>query len=151
MTGITQSSTQISPTARTAGIIGALAIAAALVGNGLALLVGTLAGADMEVLQPGASEPVEVGIAMVATMTVGPLLLGTIALLVAARWGARAWPKVWQALAWLGLAIGILTVFMPFTVEAGTDTRLTLASMHVTTGVVWFVALRRTPAGALSS
>jgi len=97
-----------------------------------------LAGADFEVSRPGA-EPMTVGPVTIALMTVAPLLLGGVVLAVATR---RS-PRVHTVLGWLGLAIGILTAPMPFTVHAGTGTQVALAAMHLVTGVVWWLALRR--------
>lgn len=128
-----------TPTVKGALNIGLTAAIGAVAGNLLVLLGGRLAGADMSVLQPGASEPLELGVAVVALMTALPLTLGTAALALATRWGRRGW----TILGWLGLAVGLLTTVSPFTVEASTATAVTLAFMHVMPGVVWFLLVRR--------
>lgn len=131
-------STGIRQAATDAARVGAVVLAASAVANLLALVVGQLAGADMRVTNP-AGQTTEVGVVTVLLMTAGPLLLGTAALAVATRWGSRGW----TALAWTGLALGLVTVAMPLSVEASADTRLTLASMHVVVGAVWFGFVRR--------
>lgn len=93
----------------------------------------------MSVVQPGATEAIEFGAVIVALGTVIPLALGTAALALATRWGSRGW----VAVAWLGLAVGLLTTVSPFTVVASTSTSVTLAAMHVVAGVVWFALVRR--------
>ncbi|SDI09105.1 hypothetical protein SAMN05192558_101670 [Actinokineospora alba] len=128
-----------SQTVRGALNIGGLATIAAGLGNLLALVIGRLAGADMSVLQPGATEAIEIGVVIVALGTVVPFALGTATLALTTRWGRRGW----TAVAWLGLAVGLLTTVSPFTVEASTSTSATLAAMHVVSGVVWFVLVRR--------
>lgn len=132
------------PTRGAAVGAGARAALIALVGAFVVLAAGRLLGADLTVTQPGAASSSVVGPGMVAVMVVAPVALGTLALLVAQRWGTRGW----NALAWLGLAIGVASVSMPLTVEAGAGTKATLALMHVVVGVVWFTTLRRTVARA---
>lgn len=129
----------IRPTIVSALRAGGLTGLFALVANLLVLGLGVTAGAGMSVVRTGTTEPVEVGVAVVAIMTIVPLLLGTAALAGSTRWGARGW----VAVAWTGLAIGILTLVMPFGVEASTGTQLTLAAMHLITGLTWFTVLRR--------
>jgi hypothetical protein len=116
----------------------------ALVANLLVLVASRALGADFVVQQTPDAAAAEVTFVMVAVMTVAPVLLGTVLLLVLRRWGARAW----RALAAVGLALGLLTVVMPFTVEATTGTQVGLALMHVVVGVVWFVLVRRAAAAA---
>ncbi len=126
-------------TVRGALTVGAVAAIGAAVGNLLVLLVGRLAGADMSVVQAGATEAMTLDAGLVALMTALPVAMGTAALAVATRWGRRGWMTV----GWLGLAVGLLTTVSPFTVGATTSTAVTLAGMHVVTGVVWFVLVRR--------
>ena len=118
----------------------AAAAAAAVLINLLVHAIGRAAGAELEVTQPGADGPMAIGPGNVLLMTVLPILLGGIILAVAIRWGGRAW----NVLSWTGLFVGVLTIVMPFTVTATTATRVTLATMHLITGVAWFVALRHT-------
>ncbi len=122
------------PVARTS-----LAILGTSLGLNLLIWAGALlAGADFEVSRAGA-EPMTVGAVTIALMTVAPLLLGGVVLALATR---RS-PRALTVLGWLGLAIGILTAPMPFTMLAGTGTQVALAAMHVVTGVVWWLALPR--------
>lgn len=127
--------------ARGALRIGGLVAATALVGNLAILLVGWLAGADREVTQAGDTQVV--GVATVVVASLVPVLLGTLALAVTARWGRRAW----AVLAWVGLVLAVLTIVNPFLVEATLATRVTLAAMHVVSGATWFVAIRRAVQG----
>lgn len=126
-------------TVRGALNIGIRAVIGAGVLNLLVLVVGRLAGANMSVVRTGATDAMEIGAGIVVLMTVLPLALGTAALALATRWGSRGWATV----GWLGLAVGLLTTVMPFTVDASTSTAVTLAVMHVVAGVVWFVLVRR--------
>jgi hypothetical protein len=136
-TAVTGQARRVS--AATAGVVGSLSVAGAFIGNLAALALGRIAGADMVARPPGAPEDMQIGVLTVAAMTIGALAVGTIGLAVAARWGIPAW----RTLAWAGLAVGIVSVVMPFGATAGVSTKLTLASMHVITGVVWLVVVRR--------
>lgn len=117
-----------------------LAAAAVIAATNLVVLgVGHLAGADMRVAQTAGSTATEVGVDSVLLMSAVPAILGGLTLWLAARRGVRAW----RAVGWLGLALGVLTIPMPFTVQASTGTSLTLASMHVVAGLVWLTAVHR--------
>ena len=116
---------------------GLVALVTAVVVNIVIVEAGTAVGADLEVTQGGAT--MRIGIPMVMAMTIGPLVVGTVVLAVAGRWGAHAW----HLLAWAGLAIGVLTAAAPLLSDASVPTRLTLAVMHVVVGLAWFLAVRR--------
>ena len=96
----------------------------------------------MLVAQSSDAATTQVGVGLVVLMSVTPALLGGLALQFAARRGVRAW----RAVGWLGLALGLLTVPMPLTVQASVGTTVTLSSMHVIAGLVWFAAIRRAAA-----
>lgn len=137
-------STDTHPTRPTVGataLAGAGSAIAALAGNLAVLGIATLAGADM-IAQPSNQLPLHVGVVLVTTTTVVPLLAATALLLPARRWAARGW----RALAVTGLVLGVGSVVLPLTVQAETGTRLALAVMHVITGVVWFLVVRRAAA-----
>lgn len=51
--------------------------------------------------------------------------------------------RAWTALAWTGLALGIVTIAIPLIAQADTLARLTLAAMQVITGAAWWYAVRR--------
>ncbi len=116
---------------------GLVALVTATVVNIVITLIGRGTGADLEVTQAGATQ--EIGIPIVMAMTVGPLVVATAGLALAGRWG----PRGWNALAWAGLAIGVVSTVLPLTAQASTTTRLTLAVMHVAVGLAWFLAVRR--------
>ncbi|WP_258725810.1 DUF6069 family protein [Cellulomonas sp. NS3] len=123
---------------------GLVAAGVALVANLLVLVVSRALGADHLVRQTPDAAASEVTFVMVVVMTVVPLLVATALLLPLRRWGARAW----RTLAAVGLALGLLTVPMPFAVDATTGTQVGLALMHVVVGVVWFVLVRRAASAA---
>ncbi|WP_109473688.1 DUF6069 family protein [Ornithinimicrobium cavernae] len=107
--------------------------------NVVILTLGRALGTDFVVQPAGSAATTEIGIGMVVAASVGPALLGGVALWLAARRGNRSW----RAVGWLGLAVGLLTVPAPFTAQASTQTTLVLASMHVVAGVAWVIAVRR--------
>lgn len=124
--------------ARAALRVGGVAAAVGVAGNLLVLLVGKTAGAELVVTQPG-QDPMTIGVAAVVVSTAVAFALGILLLAATARLGLRAW----TVLSWVGLAFGLLTVVAPFAAEATTGTALTLATMHLVGGLVWFVAVRR--------
>lgn len=125
---------------------GVVALVTALVVNIAVVLVGRSTGVDLEVTQGGTTTTV--GVPQVAAMTVGPLAAATVVLALVGRFGAHAW----NLLAWAGLGIGVLTAALPLLADASTETRLTLAVLHVCVGFSWFLAVRRAlPQGALAS
>ncbi len=117
---------------------GLTSIGIALAANLAVLAVALQAGAEMVAAQTS------IGVFFVAANTVVPLLVATLVLLPLRRWGARAW----RVLATTGLVIGLVSSPAPFTVSAEDLTRAALAAMHVITGVVWFLVVRRAPARA---
>ncbi|MBA3719832.1 MAG: DUF6069 family protein [Actinomycetota bacterium] len=121
---------------------GVISTVLALAANLAALAVATVAGAKMVVQPAGATEAMTVGAWLAIVTTVVPLALGTV-LLVLLR--ARG-PKGWRMLASVGLAIGILTVVMPLTTTASAGTKTALAFMHVATGLIWYLVVRRAAA-----
>ena len=127
-----------SPSASYTWRTGLISISVALAANLALLAVALLAGAEMVAAQTS------IGATFVALNTVGPLLIATLILLPMRRRGARAW----RALATTGLAVGFVTSPAPFTVSAEDSTRLALAAMHVITGVIWFLVVRRAAARA---
>lgn len=132
----------VAPSASRAWRIGLTSIAIALVGNLAILAAARLTGAEMEVPYNEAAETMTVGIGSAALMTVAPTLLATLLLVGLRRRGTGAW----RALATIGLVIGLVTTPAPFTVLAAGDTRAALVLMHVVTGAVWFVIVRRAAA-----
>ncbi|MGW6132443.1 DUF6069 family protein [Cellulomonas sp. NPDC055163] len=139
-----RTSAPLRVTAATTWRTGLTVAGVAVVVNLLVLVVSRAVGADFLVQQTPDAPATEVTFVMVGVMTVVPVLLATALLLLLRRWGARAW----RALAAVGLALGLLTVVMPFTVDAATGTQVGLALMHVVAGVVWFVLVRRAAAAA---
>lgn len=120
--------------AKTAGTTAGLVVVANLV----VYAIGRALGADFAVV-PSEGRGLTIGAGLVFVTSVVPLLLGGVGLTIASRWGTAGW----RVLAWVGLAIGVLSVVMPLTTEATAGTKAALAVMHVLTGVTWFVVVRR--------
>ncbi len=133
-----RTSPAFAPSAGRTWRTGLTSIGIALAANLVVLAVALQAGAEMVAAQTS------IGVFFVAVNTVVPLLIATLVLLPLRRWGAGAW----RVLATTGLAIGLLSSPAPFTVSAENSTRAALAAMHVITGVVWFLIVRRAAARA---
>lgn len=117
-----------------------LAALAALVVNLIVYAVASAAGATW--LANGQT----VAWFMVVLASVIPIAIGAgITVLLARRWTAA--PRV---MAWVGLAFALVTVPMPFLQSSDSTTSFALASMHVITGVAWFVAVLPRRAAAQS-
>jgi hypothetical protein len=125
--------------ARLAWRTGALSAGIAIVINLIVLGLGRVAGADMNVQPPGSPAPMTIGVLQVVATVLVPLLVATVLLIAVRGRGARAW----RLLAAVGLAIGLITVAMPVLATATAATTIVLATMHVVTGLVWFVLVWR--------
>ena len=82
-----------------------------------------------------------VPIATVIAMAVGGLITWLL---------ARRWDKATVTMAWVGIVFAVISVPGPLLGSTDTPTRWALAAMHITTGIVWFVAVhprRSTQAG----
>ncbi|MCA0294821.1 MAG: DUF6069 family protein [Actinobacteria bacterium] len=109
-----------------------IAAAAALALNLIVYLAGSLAGASWLVTTPQV-----IGVGMVTIGTLVPFVLAG-----AGVWAlSRRWPQGPRWASWAGLAFGVLT--LPMSLIAATDptTGISLASMHVITGVAWLLAV----------
>ncbi len=133
--GVTVANTS-APAAKTStGVNGkrfGLAVLAAAVLNLIAYAVGSLAGASW-VANGQSITWIMVILATLFPMAVG----GAITYLLSRRWG-----KATTVMAWIGLAFGIVTLPAPLFAAENAAAGLSLASMHVITGVVWFLAVR---------
>lgn len=118
---------------------GLIASAAALAANIALLYTARGLGADMAVRPAETEAAMTIGIGTVVLMTLLPMLFATLLLLPLRRWG----PRAWHLLAAAGLAIAVVTVPAPFTMLAQTGTQVSLACMHLTAGIAWFVLVRR--------
>lgn len=81
---------------------------------------------------------VEVGIGQVALMSILPLMLGTAAAAVAARFSA--------GLRWIqGAAVGLtlLSFIGPLALDSPASTKLVLSAMHVVAGITFVSAIER--------
>lgn len=125
-------STDTTPTRPVTLAVPTAAMAAVLV-NIVVLLIGQAAGASLV----AGGQPVgfvQVIVATLAAFAVGALVLW----LVARRHAERA-----RVLAWVGLVAAVLSTAAPLTMAAELTTGITLAVMHVATGVAWFIAAGR--------
>lgn len=117
--------------------VGAVAAGVAVVANLLVLLAGRAAGADAVVGRAGAAQTV--GALPVVVATIAGITAGTLLLLVLRRRGHRAWTAVAVA----GPVLALATTPAPWSMAPQPATRVTLVAMHVLTGLVWFVLVRR--------
>jgi len=96
--------------------------------------------ADVSFVVPGfeaGAGPMEISAINVAFVTLFAFLIGTgVAALAHLRGRLRL-------VLWLGLAVALVSLGAPLTLDAATSTKLSLASMHVVAGAVFFVALHR--------
>ncbi|HEX6056980.1 MAG TPA: DUF6069 family protein [Intrasporangium sp.] len=124
----------------------AIAIAAAATVLNTALWgAGRLLGVDFVVV-PRGSAPADaqaISAGIVAAVTIMSVLLGAVLLAATRRASERWWPRV----ASTGLAIGLVTLAMPLVATASVGTKGFLATMHLLTGVIWFVQVRRAVTG----
>jgi hypothetical protein len=118
---------------------GALTASIAIVINLIVLGLGRLAGADMSVQPPGSPAPMTIGVVPVVATVLVPLLVATVLLIAVRGRGAGAW----RLLAAVGLGVGLITVAMPLLATATAATTIALATMHVVTGLVWFILVWR--------
>lgn len=100
-------------------------------------VIGTAAGASWLLSMPGAGT-IPVPLPSVVTSAIIPIVIGTVALFI-----ARRSPRAVAALAWAGLAVGLLTVVAPLSADGDLLARVLLAAMHVAVGVAWFCAVPR--------
>lgn len=54
---------------------------------------------------------------------------------------ARRWDKATITMAWVGLVFAVISVPGPLLGSTDTPTRWALATMHITTGIIWFVVV----------
>ena len=134
------SGTSLDPTTSTATNtalrVGAGVALVATVANSAVWAVARLAGAELEVTANGSTQ--DIGLPTVLATTLAPLALATVGL-----WVTRRKPSAWRVLAWVGLAIGVLTTVMPIAAEATAGTTTALVTMHLITGTAWFAGVFR--------
>ena len=108
-----------------------LGIVAAIVVNLVVYAVGSAAGATW-IANGQAVGWFMVPIATVIAMAIG----GVITWLL-----ARRWDKATITMAWVGLVFAVISVPGPLLGSTDTPTRWALATMHITTGIIWFAAV----------
>lgn len=108
-----------------------MGIVAAIVVNLAVYAVGSAAGATW-IANGQVVGWFMVPIATVIAMAIGGLVTWLL---------ARRWDKATATMAWVGLAFAVLSVPGPLVGSNDVPTRWALATMHLTTGIVWFVAV----------
>ena len=108
-----------------------LGIVVAVVVNLIVYAVGSAAGATW-IANGQAVNAFLVVIATVVAMAIGGLITWLL---------ARRWDKATITMAWVGIAFAVISVPGPLLGSTDTPTRWALAAMHITTGIVWFVAV----------
>ena len=73
-----------------------------------------------------------VPIATVIAMAIGGLITWLL---------ARRWDRATATMAWVGLIFAAVSVPGPLLGSDDAPTRFALAAMHITTGIIWFVAV----------
>lgn len=109
----------------------------ALITNLAIWSVGAASGIEFAVTGPMFPEPITVGIAAVAVATVLATTLGGL-ILHLTRHRSDPW---WRRLAIIGLIIGVVS--MPIGLTASVATKLALSSVHLATGLIWYLLVRR--------
>lgn len=71
-------------------------------------------------------------VATVVAMAIGGLITWLL---------SRRWDGATVTMAWVGIAFAVISVPGPLLGSTDTPTRGALAAMHITTGIVWFVAV----------
>ena len=135
----TESVAPLARTDRRPGAVAALliSIGVAAVLNLVVLAVLAATGADLSVTMAGGPGALTIDAVAVIAATVAPLLLaGLVATAI-----VRRVPSLRRWAAWAGLALALVSVIAPLTLQADAATRAGLAVMHVVAGVAWFVAL----------
>lgn len=108
-----------------------IGIVVAVVVNLIVYAVGSAAGATW-IANGQAVNAFPVVIATVVAMAIGGLITWLL---------ARRWDKATITMAWVGIAFAVISVPGPLLGSTDTPTRGALAAMHITTGIVWFVAV----------
>lgn len=135
----TESVVPLARTGRRPGAVAALliSIGVAVVLNLVVLAVLAATGADLSVTMPGGPGALTIDAVAVVAATAAPLLVaGLVATAI-----LRRVPSLRRWAAWAGLALALVSVIAPLTLQADAATRAGLAAMHVVAGVAWFVAL----------
>ena len=127
-----QVSLDSSPAARPNPRRMAVAIAAAIVLNLVVYGIGSAAGATW-IANGQAVTWILVVIATLLAMLVGSVITWLL---------AKRWVKATAAMAWIGLVFAVVTAPSPLLASANIQTGWALATMHVITGIVWFIAIR---------
>ena len=108
-----------------------LGIVVAIVVNLVVYAVGSAAGATW-IANGQAVGWFMVPIATIIAMAIGGLITWLL---------ARRWDKATITMAWVGLVFAVISVPGPLLGSTDTPTRWALATMHITTGIVWFFAV----------
>lgn len=114
---------------------GLIAAAAALILDSVVYLIALANGASMIVDQGG--QELALGYGGIVAAAVLPLALGGVIVWLLVRWK----PVLWTWFAWIGLVFAVASSPASVVAAADTATGVSLATMQVIAGVVWFAAL----------
>lgn len=117
---------------------GVVAAAGATVVNVIILVAAKAAGLEFFSPDPRTSDPTEIGIVQVISITLVPMLLGTAAAAIAERLNR---PVRWVQI--LAAVLMLLSLYAPLALDAELSTKLTLAAMHLIAGGALVTALGR--------
>lgn len=123
---------------RSAWRTGGVVFVAAVITDLAILGIAELAGADM-VVTPHGGRTMTIGIGMIVGALFVAVAIATLALVFLAERGQ----PLRRALAAGGLAVGLISIVLVLTAAATVDTKIALASIHIATGLIWFIALWR--------
>lgn len=135
-------STAVTSTARRTRL---LAVLGAAVGAALLFLVGTAGDVALAVDQNDGKGPVGLGLGSFIGSAAGAALLGWALLALLEKFAPARSKKIWTVVA---SAVLLLSLALPFGVEATTGTQLLLTLTHLTVGLVVLFGLRRSAKSA---
>ncbi|MEV6073017.1 DUF6069 family protein [Nocardia sp. NPDC052001] len=117
---------------------GGVVFVAAVITDLVIFGVAELAGADM-VVTPRGGRTMTIGVGMIVGALFVAIAIATVALVLLAGRGQ----SFRRLLATGGLALSLLSIVLVLAAGATVETKTALASMHIVTGLIWFVALWR--------
>lgn len=110
------------------------AIAAVI--NAVIFLIAKSADATMIVNQGGAQE-------ILVPMVIGSTLFGLIAAAIAASLIGKKFKSFLANAPLIGLVFGLVTAAAPFSASDDSKTSISLASMHIVAGLLWYFGAKR--------
>lgn len=122
-----------------------LTVLGAAAGTAVLFLVGKAGGVDLAADQNDGKGPVDLALGSFIGSAAGAALLGWALLALLEKFAPARSKKIWTVVA---SAVLLLSLALPFGVEATTGTQLLLALTHLTVGLVVLFGLRRSAKSA---